>query len=68
MRYYKVIKFYEVLKTCKVMDFYKLIKIHKVVKFYKDIKINKAINIYKISLQSWVLVVEYIDVTAQNRF
>ncbi|MHC5099572.1 aminoacyl--tRNA ligase-related protein, partial [Peptoniphilus genitalis] len=27
-------------------------------------KINKAINIYKISLQSWVLVIEYIDVTA----
>ena len=50
------------------MDFYKLIKIHKVAKYYEDIKINKAINIYKISLQSLVLVIEYIDVTAQNRF
>lgn len=41
---------------------------YKVIKFYEIIKNNKAINIYKISLQSWVLVIEYIDVTAQSRF
>ena len=47
---------------------YELTNNYKVINFYKIIIKTKAINIYKISLQSNIHVIKYIDVTAQNRF
>ena len=47
---------------------YELTNNYKAINFYKIIKKTKGINIYKISLQSYIHVIKYIDVTAQNRF
>ena len=53
---------------CKLINFYKVRSNYKLINFYKIIIKTKAINIYKISLQTHIHMIEYIDVTAQNRF